>query len=389
MTKDYRTKTIFTAMDNHRLKQTWPIGLDIGYSSVKVFSGNMAACFPAYAEEDKSSIVINPGELDENSIQYKDEDGVMWNVGAAVQNNISVSDATAGSLAIYGRNRYYSPMFKVIARVGIAAGMQENEFGAPGDKKVRIQTGLPPKYIKNDTYLIKDALKGHHKFQVRFGAGPWKTYEFTLSEDDIGVIDQPMGTLMSIATDKNIRMVPDAAKYFRSRLLILDPGFGTFDIVPMISREVRRDNCQTFDSLGMKQVLADTAAEIFDKYHFEIPVPAIQRYLETGEVIKRDGRTYSKVGFDDILEKHSRDICNKALEVTFNTYNPALEYDYIVVTGGTGAAWRQYIEENELIKNCLTVQVIDGNNGDKSLPYLFSNVRGYYILLFGSCIQKS
>ena len=60
-------------------------------------------------------------------------------------------------------------------------------------------------------------------------------------------------------------------------------------------------------------------------------------------------------------------------------YNPPMEFDYMAITGGTGAAWSSYIRNSEYFKDCDTVKIISGNQGDPTLPYIFSNVRGYYI----------
>ena len=381
LTKNYRTRTAFRDMDNKLRSETcWPIGLDIGYSGVKTCSGNMISCFPSYAAQNKyETRLLLGGEEDERRILYRDDETGEWEVGALAQNSISASDSTAGSMAIYGRSRYYSPMFKVIARVGLAAGLLSNRYGTPSGKKIQVITGLPPKYLKSASADLKTVLSGHHVFSVKFGNGAWIDFDFTLDYNDIGIIDQPQGTLFSIATNPEMRLLPDAKKYFTSRVLVVDPGFGTVDIFPMNKKNTKRDDCQTFAELGMKQVLKLTSDDIFKQFNFEVSVPAMQSYLESGQVIKREGRKTSKVGFDDILEKNSKLVCNEVIEEIVNIYDPAMSFDYMVLTGGTGAAWSSYFRNSEYFKECETMQIISGNQGDPSLPYLYSNVRGYYI----------
>ncbi|MCD8083344.1 MAG: ParM/StbA family protein [Clostridiales bacterium] len=379
-TNNYRTRTIFMEADNRKVGGIWPVGLDIGYSGVKTFSGNAITCFPAYAAESMGQSRISvAGTGDTRNIQYRDENGVVWDVGAGAQNRISVSDTSAGSLAIYGRSRYYSPMYKVIMRVGIACGIRKNACGNPAGKTLKIQTGLPPKYMASDTADLLDVMCGHHEFEVRFGDEPWEPFSFTLGREDVALIDQPEGTLFSISTDRNMKLMPDAVRYFSSRMLIIDPGFGTMDMFPMIRQTVNRDLCQTFPELSMKQVLKDTADEIFQRYNFEVAVPAMQQFLESGQIIKREGRKYSRVPFGDILEKHSMKICNQAIDRIMEIYNPPVEFDYLVLTGGTGEAWKDYFTNNEYLQDCETVTILPGNQGDPTLPYLLSNVRGYFI----------
>lgn len=378
-TYEYRTKTFFKNVDNRKSNNVWIVGLDVGYSGVKTFSGNSISCFPSYAVESASSVQIDIAGQNNNTILYRGEDGVLWDAGADAQNAISPSDTSAGSMAIFGRSRYYSPMFKVLMRIGIAAGLRTNQFGSPNGLPLFVQTGLPPKYILSDTEDLFDVMKGTHTFSVKFGGNGWEDFSFTLTKDNIGIMDQPEGTLFSISTDHNMSLIDDAKNYFSKRLLIIDPGFGTLDTFPMVNRKVAREDCQTFADLGMKKVMKDTADEIFKKYGFEVSVPAIQRYLESGEILKRSGRVYTKVPFGDILEEHSRDICNKAIEQIMDIYKPPVNFDYMVITGGTGAAWNNFIRENEIFKQSNTVKLISGNQGDPSLPYIVSNVRGYYI----------
>lgn len=384
-TQDYKTRTIFTGRQNAIAKEYWPIGLDIGYSAVKVISPNMIACFPSYAiKEDPEELHIRLGEdsgyADYRNIRYKDENGVVWSVGEDAQDSISVSDTSAASNSIYTRNRYETPMFRVLICVGLAAALRKNAYGLPDGKKIAVTTGLPPKYMLLDQDVLKNAMKGRHKFQVMFVPGRWESFDFTLDERDIRVIDQPEGTLFSIATNAKLRRMPDAAKYMSSKMLIVDPGFGTLDCFPVIKGSVSRENCQTYPDFGMRQILQNTSNEIIRQHHFEIPVPAMQQYLEKGTVLSCTSRIRKKVPFADILNKCSTDVCSAAMTKIKNDYNLLLgEYDYLVITGGTGAAWMDQILNDADFKDSDIITILRGDQGDMTLPMLFSNVRGYFI----------
>lgn len=60
-------------------------------------------------------------------------------------------------------------------------------------------------------------------------------------------------------------------------------------------------------------------------------------------------------------------------------YNPPVEFDYLVLTAGTGEAWKEYFFNHPCFKDSGTVQVLPGNYGDPTLPWLFSNARGYFV----------
>ena len=384
-TSDYRTKTLFLKKNNIKPSETvWPVGLDVGYSSVKVVSGNAAVCFPSYAMINNADIEIRVGITDSRSILYKGEDGITWLVGAVAQDMIDEGDAAANTLSVFARNRYSSPMFKILARVGIAAGSRTNEYGDPAGKKLLLQTGLPPKYMAGDSDELYRALSGHHKYSVKFGDSEWEDFEYDLSgqagmgdgDSNIYIMDQPMGTVLSIMMDRNTRLTKDAMDYARSRLLVVDPGFGTLDIFPVIRNTVQRKSCDTNENLGMRRVLSDTSDEIMRRFHTDIPVQTMQQYLETGSVVKHDGFKTSKEPFIDILEKNSRAVCTEMM----NYIAPWLDRtEYLVITGGTGEAWFKYIMEDEHIRDAGALTVVPGNAGDPDFPFLFSNARGFYM----------
>lgn len=383
---DFKTKTIMLERKNIMTPDAWGIALDIGYSSVKGFSPNSIYCFPSYAKKI-SSEVLSLGQAGPNDIQYRDKTtNELWYVGALAQ-DMTTSDASNESIAaLYGRNRYFSPMFKVIARVGLALGMIANNFGNPAGKNLVLQTGLPPAYLKSDTDLIKEALSGTHEFEIKIGARGWKQFSFTLPEENIRVMAQPMGTLLSISTDSNGKLIPEAKKYFSSHLLILDPGFGTLDYFDLKNKVI--DSYDTFDNLGMKRVLQETTAEIFRKYKAEISVPAMQKFLQEGMVVSfdRKERKTTKVPFDDILEEANKSVCLEALSQISTIFNDLVDHNYLVVTGGTGAAWKNIIKE--YYSGMETLSIINGNQND-TLPFIFSNVRGYYMYQYGKLEKLS
>ena len=66
-TKKFRTGTDIIERDNGKLNGIWPIGLDLGYSGVKMLAPNKAARFPSYAVRIDEEIQYLTGAPD-NSI---------------------------------------------------------------------------------------------------------------------------------------------------------------------------------------------------------------------------------------------------------------------------------------------------------------------------------
>ena len=377
-THNFKTKTIFTERKNESVDGIWTVALDIGYSAVKGFSNNMIYSFPSYCRK-MTNQMLSFGDTNKTDIMYKDnETGEQWIVGAAAQEMIT-SDETRDSIAeLYGRNRYSSDIFKVISRVGMGIGMLTNQYDTPNGKKLVVQTGLPPAYLKTDTPYLKEALAGHHNFSIKIGNKSWVSLEYDLDEDSIFVMPQPMGTLLSISTDNSGKTIPEAAKYFKSSMLIFDPGFGTLDVFNIRNKMI--ESTETFDNLGMKRVMQETSNMILDKFHQEVPVPAMQKLLTTGEVkcFNRKERKTTMNDFSDLLEKASEKVCYEALQKVDNIYNNLIDHDYLVVTGGTGDAWKAMI--TEYYSGMDSLKIISGNQNDM-LPTIFSNVRGYYLYI--------
>lgn len=376
-TTRFRTKTEIRERDNGHLDNIWEIAMDIGYSSVKLFSPNIVASFPSYARKVESDFKF-AGEAPKNSILYRDDtSGQMWLVGQVAQDTIAYGDTTDSESALYSRERYNSDMFLVIARAGLGLAMQSNRFGSPDGKPVFLQTGLPEKYMR-DTKEITEALSGMHKFSLLLGSGVWKHYTVDLSPSSIAVLSQPRGTLFSVCTDRNGHFRSDARDYLQSSVIIFDAGFGTLDLFPITSGAVGHG--ETYPDLGMRQVLSETSELIRDKYDTDIPVPSMQKYLETGNVIYFDRKNFKsrEYPFDALLQQACEHVCNEAVTRMANAL-PLIDYRKIVVTGGTGEAWYDMIK-NKLV-DLPTLSVVPGNMND-DLPFIYANVRGYYYYRF-------
>lgn len=379
-TKDFSTRTNFIPRKNATTGNAWGVALDIGYSAVKGMAPNNVFCFPSFARKFNGEMLSGIGEASPNDIQYRSENGEVWNVGLMAQDAINSDDSNDSIHSLYGRNRYFSPMFLVLARVGLALCLQKNEYGDPANKPIMLQTGLPPAYLKSDAYYLKDALAGHHSFDVRLGGQKWQHYEFDLPEDNIRVMAQPMGSFFSAALTNEAEQLPSAKKLLSSNLLIFDAGFGTVDVYSIRNRQI--ESSQSFDDCGMKAVLMGTCDAIQMKYHTEIPVHAMQKYLREGHIktFDRKLRTSSFKPFDDLLEKSAEKVCDEALDRIEAMYNTLRDYDYLLVTGGTGAAWYDRIVDR--YAGMESLKIVTGSQND-TLSHIYSNVRGYYLVQAG------
>lgn len=370
-TKRFKTKTIVRERVNGSIPGKWIIAADIGYSGVKVMSPTSCVCFPSFAvrlSEDHGTM----GELQNDYILYTNiETGEKWLVGQYAHDSISDRDTSVTEEALFGRERYEDPMFRVIISTALGFGMIKSNFDSPSGKELIIQTGFPPAY-ESDKEELLDAFCGNHHFSLKIGNSEPKEFNIQVNRNQIFLMAQPMGTLFSVSVDNYGRAVPEMKGLFGKNVMVFDAGFGTLDLFPI--RNGRLERSQTNQNLGMKRVMQETCQKL-QASGVNVSVPALQKYLETGYA-RYHTRTSSKnVPFTSILQECSDAVCDEAIAWLTQMF-PLYEYDYLIITGGTSAAWSERIKTE--LKDMETLHIIDGNKND-TLPLIFANVRGYYI----------
>lgn len=337
-TSNFKTKTSFIERNNGRMDGIWEIAIDLGYSAVKLFAPNKISRFPSYAKRVEENFAF-AGEVPASSILYRDgATGEVWLVGEYAQNLMSDSDTTDSEASLYGRERYGNTMFRVIAETGLGIGLMGNSEGTPASSdRIVVQTGLPEQYM-GDKEALTDFLAGEHSFSIKIAGKDWEDFHFSISSNDIDVMSQPKGTLFSVCINKDGHFHPDARKYLSSSVIVFDAGFGTLDLFPIRSGAVGKG--ETYSDLGMKRVLQETSRGIREEFHVDIPVPAMQKYLATGKIRYMDRKNFKskEYEFGDILSTASSHVCEEAIMRTADVLD-LLDYNYMIITGGTGAAW--------------------------------------------------
>lgn len=392
-TVSFKTKTLIDPKKGPGSNlPVWPIAVDIGYSGVKMMCANQIACFPSYVIENTGTSIDDKiiGSLSKTAIAYRGSDGREFWVGQMAVDSLTQTGKESDlNSTMYVRDRYSQESYHILAEVGIAMALQDNQYGNPGGKDIFVQTGLPPKYLTEDAPYIKEAFVGEHNFELRFGKNTeWKKYNFVIKENNITVMSQPMGTLFSVVFDNNGGPSTYAQKILQSDSLIFDPGFGTLDIFH-VRGGVIADEPLTRNELGMRAVLQRCGEIIKENRNLPkaVTIDQIQASLSTGIIKGADPAAVRRhmpadVEFTKELEDANREICNKAMQLLDEKYNYMSTTDYLVVTGGTGCAWENQIRN--YFGNLTSLKILLGNVNDQSLPGIFSNVRGYYMSLLSS-----
>ena len=374
-TNQFRTKQEFKKNVDIPKGKKFVIGLDIGYSAVKCFYEKGYFCFPSYVRKLDSDLFIY-GEQD---ILYRDmETGNQYIIGRTAQEMISTSETNVTESELFSRNRYRSKSFKILCNIAMAFALDYKS----DEREIVVQTGLPTAYEKADTPAIKKALLKPAHFQLKIGTGEWKEYNFSVEEKNIFVMPQPSGSLYSALIRQDGTYMPDAKRILFSNILVMDIGFGTFDYFGI---KKQKPVCkESLDNVAMKQVLKETSNRIMDTLHEEIRVPAMQSALGTGLIacVDMDAMKSEEKPLAPFLEDANNKVFKEAIESAYNITGGFLDYNYILVTGGTGEAWLEKIKD--YFSGLKTVKVITGNGNDH-LPMIYSNARGYYMYRYVLC----
>ena len=353
------------------VKNFWIIAVDIGFSSVKGLAPNKRFCFPSYVKKMNSSLM----SIDEEDIYYRDKDGT-YLIGTKAQDLVRADD-TNDTDSSFDRNRYFTKEFVILARTAVAIGLMNNEErGNQGQLRPFVQTGLPAAYLKADAPKIKAAFSQPGTYEIKIGSGKWLQFENTLKSSDINVTSHPAGTLNSILFDDNGEPRKQARQIMEKNIIIADIGFGTFDPYGVVNREKVLE--ESINNLGMKRVLEVASEYIYKEFNMDIKIPQMRKCMKDGyfKIVDIQQMTSKKIPLDNYIERACKEVATQAATKLYEMAGYFQDYDILVVTGGTGAAWFDYFKE--ALAGMEDLEIIPGNDGNE-LPIYYANARGYYM----------
>ena len=136
----------------------------------------------------------------------------------------------------------------------------------------------------------------------------------------------------------------------------MDGGYYTMGLVS-VSRGGSVDNEKTeSDTIhAMRNVNIAIADEIKDKRP-DIKHYVMEYMIQNNQKIRymQDNKAHS-IDLAELKKKHIKTICDDFIKYLNDKYNNLLDFNYIMVTGGTGASFfeqlKQYYVSNEIINN--------------------------------------
>ena len=147
-TKKFKTRQEFNQKINPKGKH-YIIGLDAGYSSMKVYHENGYFCFPSFVKKISEEKLTISSEED---ILYRDiETGDLYMIGTTAQKMVSSTDTNDTESELFSRKRYTQKSFQILCNVAIAIATQFKK----DNREIVIQTGLPTAYVEGDSIALK------------------------------------------------------------------------------------------------------------------------------------------------------------------------------------------------------------------------------------------
>lgn len=366
----FRTRQEFRLSENPKCKN-YVIGLDAGYSSVKVFYESGCFTFPSYIRLADSMF----GPPDPKDILYRDDTtGKTYLVGYSAQEMVDANDTNDSEGELFSRRRYHTEQFRAICNTALGLCLMMKKAG--DDRDIVIQSGLPASYVDGDGQDLVKVLSSRKQFSIKRGTGEWKSFDITVDRQNVFVMPQPMGALYSIVTKNDGTYTADAKKILTGNTLVVDIGFGTMDLFGIKNRA--RVCVETNDTVGMHAVLKATSGKIREEYGEDIRVTALQKILETGRIICIDEENFTSVEHPvtDMLEAANTETMEEAIKKAASATNTFRGYQFMVLGGGTGEAW--YEKFRERLSGLSTLNILPSNRND-DLPFIYSNARGYYM----------
>lgn len=318
------------------------IAIDPGFDTMKVVANGLIFKFPFNAVETDERKISDYGIRDD-FIFYKDENGTTYRVGAYARELI-FEGAERGMDEFYTEQRFISHEFVVGVRTAIAMAIDKLELSM-NELVVKVIVALPHACRVAYASTIIGSLVGKHQFEAQFGKNPRKEFCFTVKDGDVHTVSQTIAAILGESSDSQGNIDEDKFKYLSDGpTLVLDGGYYTFGFVS-VNRggSVDDDKAESDTSHAMKNVYMAVADAISDKRP-DIKHYMMEHLINQGGLIKyMDNGKAAVIDLKVLKTEKIKEICQSLIEYLDKKYKYLLDYNYVVVTGGTGAQFYEQL----------------------------------------------
>jgi plasmid segregation protein ParM len=300
------------------------IGLDIGYGNVKAFADNgRNVCF-----ESK----VAPAEF----IRFQIDVGAQVQVNGLTLHNTKEGSVFVGELATkQGRpGAIRSPRDRDRVTDPITTHLADAAFAMllPGVEQanIRVVTGLPVSYYR-DAFQLSQHLLGKHEIFL-------DGRSLTVEVEDVLVVPQPFGALLSLILDERGRLVTSATEMVEGRVGILDIGQHTTDMILVEGLEYIEARSGSIE-VGVSTAIDMIRKVLLDDYRVTYEAHEIELAMRRGWLVIK-GEKHRVNG----LASERLDPIARSIEAEARTLWNISTLNAIVLAGGGSLALKPWLE---------------------------------------------
>lgn len=334
------------------MKKELYIAVDPGFDTVKVIANGKFFKFPFNTEKTDEKKISNM-TVGNDFIFYRNKDNETWRIGQYARELLYEKkdsyDIEEKMKSFYSEKRFVSNEFTIGLRTAIAmAVLKLNLYKELNDFKIYIMVALPHAVRDNYSTQVKSVLCGNHYYFMRIGNGEEQEYNFFIEEDNIFTVSQTVASILGETSDDEGNIDDDKFYYLSDGpTLVIDGGFYTIGEVA-VDRGGSINEEKTFSDTehAMKNINIEISKEI-EKHR-----PDIKYYLIEYLMTKNEGKLkYLKnekaqiIDLNVLKKEKIKEMSSKFIESLNRKYNNLLDFNYVLVTGGTGSRYYEYLKE--------------------------------------------
>lgn len=360
------------------MKKELYIAVDPGFDTIKVVANGKFFKFPFNTEKTDEKKISNMSVADD-FILYRNKDNETWRIGQYARELIFEKkdsfDVEEKMKNFYSEKRFVCDEFTIGLRTAIAIAVDKLKlYESLNNITIYIMVALPHSVRDNYSTQVRSVLSGNHDYYVRIGKEYEEEFSFFIDENNIFTVSQTVASILGETSDDDGNIDEDKFYYLSDGpTLVIDGGFYTIGEVA-VDRGGSIDEEKTFSDTehAMKNINMEIAKEL------EPQRPDIKYYVIEYLMSKNDGKIkYLKDGKAEIIDlnilkkEKIKEMSHRFIESLNEKYNNLLDFNYVLVTGGTGARYYEYlveyyvgkgiVDEDRLI---LTNNILNGKSFD-------------------------
>ena len=358
------------------------VAVDPGFDSMKVVANGIVFKFPFNVVETDERKMTDY-RLRDDFMLYQDSNGGTYRVGQYARELVFDNKSRVDSF--YTEQRFISEEFQVGLNTAIALAIEKNGLcDNQSDLDIYLMVALPHSCRETYAPTIIGLAAGTHKFKLRCGQDKDKVFRYRIAEKNVFTVSQTIASILGETSDDTGNV--DEEKFFylsNGPTLVLDGGYYTMGMV-VVSRGGSVDESKTESDTrhamsNVNQLIADA---IKDKRP-DINHYAIEYLLGKDDGIIRymaDGKA-AVIDLHELRKDKVKEVCTSLINYLDNKYDNLLDFKYVLVTGGTGAAfYKQLLDfySSTGLIDSEHLMLTTGMLNDKQYPVEFAIAIGAY-----------